>query len=289
MYKIVKREEYSPVTYMWEVEAPDVARSAQPGHFVMVKHGEYGERIPLTVADFDRDKGTITLVIQAIGKSTQMYQKLKEGDYIDNFVGPLGIESHLGKKEGKVVCIGGGLGVAPVFPQLRQLKEDGNHTISIIGFRSKELIFWKDKFEKYSDELLIATDDGSYGTKGFVTTVLEKVLAENDDIAEVVAIGPLVMMKACCDMTRPMGIKTMVSLNPIMVDGTGMCGCCRVTIDGKMKFACVDGPDFDGHATDFDELLKRHNRFAAFEKKSLDEWDGTCVCAEKEAAKGGSK
>ncbi|MCP4196836.1 MAG: sulfide/dihydroorotate dehydrogenase-like FAD/NAD-binding protein [Proteobacteria bacterium] len=289
MYKILKREEYSPTTYMWEVEAPDVAKSAQPGHFVMVKHSEQGERIPLTVADFDREKGTITLVIQAVGKSTQMYQKLKEGDYLDNFVGPLGIESHLGKKEGKVVCIGGGLGVAPVFPQLRKLKEEGNHTISIVGFRSKDLILWQDKFEKYSDELLIATDDGSYGTKGFVTTVLEKVLAENDDIAEVIAIGPLVMMKACCEMTRPKGIKTMVSLNPIMVDGTGMCGCCRVTIDGKMKFACVDGPDFDGHATDFDELLARHNRFARFEKESIDKWDGTCACGAREAAKGGSK
>jgi NAD(P)H-flavin reductase len=255
----------------------------------MVKHSDQGERIPLTVADFDREKGTITLVIQAIGKSTQMYQKLKEGDYLDNFVGPLGIESHLGKKDGKVVCIGGGLGVAPVFPQLRKLKEEGNHTISIIGFRSKELIFWQDKFEEYSDELLIATDDGTYGTKGFVTTVLEKVLAENDDIAEVIAIGPLVMMKACCEMTRPKGIKTMVSLNPIMVDGTGMCGCCRVTIDGKMKFACVDGPDFDGHAADFDELLNRHSRFAAFEKESLDKWDGTCACGSKETAKGGSK
>ncbi len=289
MYKILKREEYSPTTYMWEVEAPDVAKAAQPGHFVMVKHSERGERIPLTVADFDREKGTVTLVIQAIGKSTQMYQKLKEGDYIDNFVGPLGIESHLGKKEGKVVCIGGGLGVAPVFPQLRKLKEEGNHTISIVGFRSKDLIFWQDKFEKYSDELLIATDDGSYGTKGFVTTVLEKVLAENDDIAEVIAIGPLVMMKACCEMTRPKGIKTMVSLNPIMVDGTGMCGCCRVTIDGRMKFACVDGPDFDGHATDFDELLTRHNRFGTLEKESLDKWDGTCACGSRKTAKGGSK
>jgi len=261
---------------MWEIEAPDVARAAQPGHFVMVKHTEAGERIPLTVADFDRDKGTITLVIQAVGKSTRMFQELKEGDSIDSFAGPLGLASPLGKVDGKVVCIGGGLGVAPVYPQLRKLKEAGNYTISIIGFRNKDLIFWKDKFEEYSDELRIATDDGSFGTKGFVTTVLEQVIAENDDIAEVIAIGPLIMMKACCDVTRPHGIKTMVSLNPVMVDGTGMCGGCRVSVGGEMKFACVDGPDFDGHTTDFDELMKRHNRFAPYEKEALDSWEESC-------------
>ena len=276
VYRIAKREEYSPVTFMWEIEAPDVAQAVQPGHFVIVKHGAQGERIPLTVADFDREKGTVTLVIQAVGKSTKMFQLLKEGEYIENFVGPLGIASHLEKKEGKIVCVGGGLGVAPVFPQLRKLKELGNHTVSIVGFRNKELIFWKDKFEKYSDELLIATDDGSYGTKGFVTTVLEKVINENDDIAEVIAIGPLVMMKACVEMTRPKNIKTMVSLNPVMVDGTGMCGCCRVSVGGKMRFACVDGPDFDGHAVDFDELLKRQCRFETEEKECLNSWDGTC-------------
>jgi len=276
VYRIVRREEYSPVTFMWEIEAPDVAQAVQPGHFVIVKHGTQGERIPLTVADFDREKGTVTLVIQAVGKSTKMFQLLKEGEYIENFVGPLGIASHLEKKEGKIVCVGGGLGVAPVFPQLRKLMELGNHTVSIVGFRNKELIFWKDKFEKYSDELLIATDDGSYGTKGFVTTVLEKVINENDDIAEVIAIGPLVMMKACVEMTRPKNIKTMVSLNPVMVDGTGMCGCCRVSVGGKMRFACVDGPDFDGHAVDFDELLKRQCRFETEEKECLNSWDGTC-------------
>jgi len=289
VYKILKREEYSPFTYMWEIEAPDVARAAQPGHFVMVKHTEEGERIPLTVADFDREKGTITLVIQAVGKSTRMYQQLKEGDYIDSFAGPMGVESPLSKQEGKVVCVGGGLGVAPVFPQLRKLKEEGNHTISIIGFRNKDLIFWKDKFETYSDELLIATDDGSYGTKGFVTTVLEKVLAENDDIAEVIAIGPLVMMKACSELTRPLGIRTMVSLNPVMVDGTGMCGGCRVTVGGEMKFACVDGPDFDGHATDFDELMTRHNRFTPFEKESLERWEERCRIRDGACANGGAK
>ncbi len=288
MYRILKREEYSPVTFMWEVEAPDVARAAQPGHFVMVKHTEAGERIPLTVADFDREKGTITLVIQAVGKSTRMYQELKEGDYIDSFAGPLGIASPLGKVEGKVVCVGGGLGVAPVYPQLRKLKEAGNQTISIVGFRSKDLIFWKEKFADYSDEQLIATDDGSYGTKGFVTTVLEQVIAENDDIAEVIAIGPLVMMKACCEVTRPHGIKTMVSLNPVMVDGTGMCGGCRVTVGDEMKFACVDGPDFDGHATDFDELISRHSRFAAYEKEALDRFEEKCRLRGGSCANGGA-
>ncbi len=279
MYRIVKREEYSPVTFMWEIDAPDVARAAQPGHFVIVKHTDEGERIPLTVADFDREKGTVTLVIQAVGKSTRMYQKLKEGDSIDSFVGPLGIATHLEKQPGKVVCVGGGLGVAPVFPQLRRLKELGNHTISIIGFRNKDLIFWKEKFERYSDELLIATDDGSYGTKGFVTMVLKDVLEKHADVSEVVAIGPLVMMKACVDLTKPRGIKTMVSLNPVMVDGTGMCGCCRVTVGGKMKFACVHGPDFNGLEVDFDELLRRQNRFAPFEQESLKRWENACRCS----------
>jgi len=278
VYRIVKREEYSPVTFMWEIEAPDVAQAVEPGHFVIVKHTDEGERIPLTVADFDRKRGTVTLVIQAVGKSTRMFQKLKQGESIDSFVGPLGIASHLEKKEGKIVCVGGGLGVAPVFPQLRKLKELGNHTISIVGFRTKELIFWKEKFEKYSDVLHIATDDGSYGTKGFVTTVLKDVLEKNADVSEVIAIGPLVMMKACVDMTKPRGIKTMVSLNPIMVDGTGMCGCCRVTIGGKMKFACVHGPDFNGLEVDFDELLKRHSRFLPFEQESLKRWESSCQC-----------
>ena len=268
MYRIVKREQFGPVTFLWEVEAPDVARSCQPGHFVMVRMDETGERIPLTVADFDREKGTVTIVVQAVGKTTFQMMALPEGSMILDFIGPLGMASHL-ERQNKAVLVGGGLGVAPVFPQLRRHKELGSYTISIIGFRNKDLMFWADQFGKYSDEFRVATDDGSFGTKGFVTVVLDQVLKENKDISEVIAIGPLPMMKACAELTRPYGIRTMVSLNSIMVDGTGMCGSCRVTIGGKVKFACVDGPDFDGHLVNFDELMLRQKRFEHEEKECL--------------------
>lgn len=275
MFRIARKQEFSPVTYLWEIEAPDVAKVVQPGHFVIVKHGEQGERIPLTVADFDRDKGTVTLVIQAVGKTTKALKLLKEGDHIDAFVGPLGIPSHI-EKRSKVVCVGGGLGVAPVFPQLRRYKELGAYTISILGFRSKDLIFWDDKFRGCSDELHLATDDGSAGTKGLVTDVLRPLLEKHRDVEEVVAIGPVVMMKACVAVTRPLGIRTLVSLNPIMVDGTGMCGGCRVTVDGKMKFACVDGPDFDGFQVDFDEMIARNRRYMEEEKMALGRFHEDC-------------
>jgi homotetrameric NADPH-dependent glutamate synthase len=268
MYKIVKREQFGPNTFLWDVEAPDVARSCQPGHFLMVRIDETGERIPLTVADFDRDAGTVTIVVQAVGKTTYQMLDMAQGESVLDFIGPLGVESHLEKKK-KVVLVGGGLGVAPVFPQLRRHKEVGSYTISIIGFRNKDLMFWDEKFRAFSDEFLVATDDGSFGTKGFVTAVLDDVLKKNDDIEEVIAIGPLPMMKACAEMTRPYGVRTMVSLNSIMVDGTGMCGSCRVTVDGKMRFACVDGPDFDGHKVSFDELMLRQKRFEAEEHNCL--------------------
>ena len=260
MYKIIKREQFGPVTFLWEVVAPEVAKACQPGHFVMVRIDETGERIPLTVADFDRGKGTVTVVVQAVGKTTYQMMALPEGSSIIDFIGPLGVASHL-EKRNKAVLVGGGLGVAPVFPQLRMHKELGSYTISIIGFRNKELMFWADRFAKYSNEFRVATDDGSYGTKGFVTVVLDQVLKEHTDIGEVIAIGPLPMMKACAALTRPYGVRTMVSLNSIMVDGTGMCGSCRVTVGDKMKFACVDGPDFDGHRVNFDELMLRQKRF----------------------------
>ncbi len=271
MFQILKREQFSPVTYLWELEAPEVAKAAQPGHFVIVRHGNSGERIPLTIADFDRDKGTITLVIQAVGKTTFMLMELEEGDALDDLVGPLGHAREFGDKK-KVVCVGGGLGVAPVFPQLRHYKQLGAHTTSIIGFRSQDLMFWKDRFDEFSDETLITTDDGSFGRKGFVTDALRDVLDQNPDVDEVLAIGPVVMMKACADVTREREIPTVVSLNPVMVDGTGMCGGCRVTINGKMKFACVDGPEFDGHAVDFEEMMLRSDRFAREEAKSMDSW-----------------
>ncbi len=268
MYQIVKRQQFGPVTFLWEVVAPEVAKSCQPGHFIMLRIDETGERIPLTVADFDRDKGTVTIVVQAVGKTTFQMMALPEGSSVLDFIGPLGMASHLEKKN-KAVLVGGGLGVAPVFPQLRRHKELGSHTISVIGFRNKDLMFWADKFSKYSDEFRVATDDGSFGTKGFVTVVLDQVMKDHKDIDEVIAIGPLPMMKACAELTRPYGIRTMVSLNSIMVDGTGMCGSCRVTIGNKMKFACVDGPDFDGHLVNFDELMLRQKRFECEEKGCL--------------------
>jgi len=275
-YRIVKKENYSPVTYMWEVEAPDVARMALPGHFVMVRMDERGERIPLTVADYDRRRGTVTVVIQAVGKSTREMMRLDEGDSILDFIGPLGEASHI-RQRSKVVLVGGGLGVAPVYPQLRAFKELGSTTLSIIGFRTKSLVFWEEKFRAFSDELHIATDDGSYGHKGFVSQVLQVLLdGQHRDAEEIVAIGPLPMMKACCDVTRPFGIRTMVSLNSIMVDGTGMCGSCRVTVGGKLKFACVDGPDFDGHLVDFDELMRRQRRFLREEQESLHCYEEEC-------------
>ncbi len=274
-YRIVRKEVYSPVTYLWEVEAPDVARAAQPGHFLMVRINEEGERIPLTVADFDRQRGTVTVVIQAVGKSTREMMALAEGDSILDFIGPLGEASHI-QKRSKVILVGGGLGVAPVYPQLRAYKELGSTTLSIIGFRTKALVFWEEKFLAQSDELHIATDDGSYGHKGFVSQVLQMLLERHRDTEEVLAIGPLPMMRVCCDVSHPFGVRTMVSLNSIMVDGTGMCGSCRVTVGGKLKFACVDGPDFDGHQVDFDELMRRQRRFQREEQESLQQYEEEC-------------
>ncbi len=275
MYKIVRREVFSPVTFLWDVAAPDVAAASRPGQFVMVRLHEGGERIPLTIADFDRTRGTVTLVVQVVGKSTEEMMNLKEGDSFTDLCGPLGIPSHIEKRK-KIVLVGGGLGVAPVFPILRAHKELGNHTISIIGFRNKEMLFWEDKFRQFSDELIVTTDDGSYGRKGLVTEPLRELLEKDKSIEEVVAIGPVVMMKACADTTRPFGVKTIVSLNTIMVDGMGMCGGCRVTVSKKDKFACVDGPDFDAHEVDFDELLKRQKRYVKEEKEALERFHHQC-------------
>jgi homotetrameric NADPH-dependent glutamate synthase len=275
MYKIVRREAFSDVTFLWEVEAPDVAQAAQPGHFVMVRLHEGAERVPLTVADFDRKKGTITMVVQALGKTTrEMMETYRQGDTFSDFVGPLGLPQHV-DKVGHVVLVGGGLGVAPVYPQLRAFKEAGNRTTGIIGFRSKGLVFWEDKFSKYCDQIIVCTDDGSYGKPGFVTAALKEVL-EKDKPDLIVAIGPLPMMNACVETTRPFGVKTMVSLNAIMVDGTGMCGSCRVTVDGQVKFACVEGPDFDGHQVDFKELIARQRRFKKEESVASEDYAHVC-------------
>jgi glutamate synthase (NADPH) small chain len=275
MYTITRREAFSDTTFLWDVMAPDVARAAKPGHFVMLRLHEGSERIPLTVADYDPDAGTVTLVIQALGRTTQdMRDHYKAGDSFSDFVGPLGLPQHV-SKAGHVVLVGGGLGVAPVFPQLRAFKEAGNRTTGIIGFRSKDLVFWEEKFGQHCDELVVCTDDGSYGKPGFVTAALQEVL-ERDKPDLVIAIGPLPMMNACVETTRPFGVKTMVSLNAIMVDGTGMCGSCRVTVGDEIKFACVDGPDFDGHQVDFRELMLRQKRFKGEESTANSDYAHVC-------------
>jgi glutamate synthase (NADPH) small chain len=272
VFLITRRKQFGPTTFLWDVKAPDVARAARPGHFVMARIDERGERIPLTVADFNARQGTVTVVIQAVGKTTIEMMSLAEGDMLLDFIGPLGLPSHIRKLDGTVVLVGGGLGVAPIYPQLRAYKQMGNRTVSIVGFRNRDLVFWEDLFREFSDELIVTTDDGSYGRKGFVTHALAEVLENEKNIREVVAIGPIPMMKACSETTRPFAIPTIVSLNSIMVDGTGMCGSCRVTVGGDMKFACVDGADFDGHLVNFDELSLRQKRFVREEKAALDRY-----------------
>lgn len=275
-FEIVAREDYSDVTYMLEVRHPMMARAAQPGQFVIVMSHAKGERIPLTIADFDSEKGTITLVIQAVGKTTlEMQQTCQVGTCLHGLAGPMGIPSHVSAAK-KVVCVGGGLGVAPVYPQARAFKQNGAYVIGVLGFRNKDLVFWKDKFSAICDELIICTDDGSEGIKGFVTDGIRQAMAKHDDVDEIVAIGPPIMMKASSDATREAGIPTMVSLNPIMVDGTGMCGGCRVKVGEEVKFACVDGPDFDGHKVDFDDLMIRLRRYKQEEQAATKRWSETC-------------
>jgi NAD(P)H-flavin reductase len=275
-FKILAREDFSDATYSLVIHHPLMAKAARPGQFVIVMSHESGERIPLTIADFDRVTGTVTLVVQAVGKSTKEMQQLcRVGTALYGLVGPMGVPSSLAGKK-KVVCVGGGLGVAPIFPQARGFKENGAYVIGILGFRTQKLFFWVDKFRACCDELILCTDDGSAGIKGFVSDGIKLAIAGHRDIDEVVAIGPPIMMKACTDTTRPHAIKTVVSLNPIMVDGTGMCGGCRVKIGNEIKFACVDGPDFDGHKVDFNDLMMRLRRYAEEEKAALDRWSASC-------------
>jgi ferredoxin--NADP+ reductase len=237
-----------------------VAKKAQAGQFVILRIDEKGERIPLTIADYDREKGTITIIFMEVGKTTKQLGKLNVGDSIENFAGPLGIASEV-KNYGTVVCVGGGVGIAPLYPIVRALKEAGNYVISILGAKNKALLLLEEEIESFSDELYITTDDGSKGHKGFVSDVLQKQIDSKEKIDMVMAIGPVIMMKVVADLTKKYQIKTLVSLNPIMVDGTGMCGGCRVSVEGKTKFACVDGPEFDGHEVDFNNLMLRNRRF----------------------------
>jgi len=275
-FEIVARQDFSDTTYLLEFRHPMMARAAKAGQFVIVMSHAEGERIPLTIADFDRARGTVTLVIQAVGKTTkEMQQTCRVGGHLHAVVGPMGIPSHVGDAK-KVICVGGGLGVAPIFPQARAFKESGAYVIGVLGFRNKALMFWDDKFSKVCDELIVCSDDGSVGIKGLVTAGIAQALEKHSDVDEVIAIGPPVMMKGCAEATRAKKIKTTVSLNPVMVDGTGMCGGCRVKVGGKVLFACVDGPDFDGHAVDFDDLMQRLRRYVPSEKEALERWQDSC-------------
>ena len=278
-FEVVAREDFSEATYLLEVRHPMMARAARPGQFAIVMSHENGERIPLTLADFDAAKGTVTFVIQAVGKTTLgMQREARPGSRLFAVVGPMGIPSHLGAAK-KVVCVGGGLGVAPIYPQARACKQSGAYVIGVVGFRNKALAFWEDKFRAVCDELIVCTDDGSAGVKGSVTAGIAQALAAHGDIDEVIAIGPPVMMKASAEATRERGIRTMVSLNPVMVDGTGMCGGCRVKVGDGVKFACVDGPDFDGHLVDFDDLMARLARYRAEERTALERFNESCRLA----------
>lgn len=284
MFKIVRKEVLNPSVKLMEIEAPFVARKAEPGQFIIFRINEEGERIPLTIADYDRKKGTVTIIFQEVGKSTKMLGQMNEGDTILDFVGPLGVASHLeGYK--KVAVIGGGLGTAIAYPQAKKLHSLGAEVDSIIGFRNKDLIILEKEMKEASTRLFAATDDGSNGNKGFVTDILKKLIEEGNKYDLVIAIGPLIMMKMVSLLTKQYGIKTLVSMNPVMVDGTGMCGGCRVTVGGKTKFACVDGPDFDGHEVDFDEAMRRQLMYKKEEKKSEEEH--TCRMETQEQIAGG--
>ncbi|WP_027628775.1 sulfide/dihydroorotate dehydrogenase-like FAD/NAD-binding protein [Ruminiclostridium cellobioparum] len=269
MYKIVRKEILNPSVVLMDIEAPYIARKAEPGQFIIFRIDEAGERIPLTIADYDREKGTVTIIFQIVGKSTRALAEMSEGEALLDFVGPLGVASHLeGYK--KVAVIGGGLGAAIAYPQAKKLHALGAEVHAITGFRNKDLIILEKEMEFVSDKLVVATDDGSNGNKGFVTNVLKQLIEEGNKYDLVIAIGPLVMMKAVSNLTREYGIKTLVSMNPIMIDGTGMCGGCRLTVGGKTKFACVDGPDFDGHEVDFDEAMRRQGMYKKQEGKSTE-------------------
>ncbi len=271
MFKILKKEALSDLVTLFEIEAKDIAKKAKAGNFFVLKIHEQGERIPLTIADFDREKGTLTSVFQKVGKTTHHLGSLKEGDFISDVIGPLGRHSPI-ENFGKVICVGGGVGIAPVYPIARALKEAGNKVISIIGARTKDLIFWEEKMRNVSDNLIVTTDDGSYGRKAVVTVPIEEILKEDKDIKLVIAIGPAIMMKFVCITTQKYNVKTIVSLNSIMVDATGMCGACRVEVGGETKFACVDGPEFDGHKVNFNLLMARQRMYPEEEKLAMDRY-----------------
>jgi len=271
VYKILEKVVLSEVNKLLVIDAPDVARKAQAGQFIIVRIDEEGERIPLTIADYDREEGTVTLVFQEVGKSTMKLGTLEAGDCVANLVGPLGHASEI-EDFSTVVCIGGGVGIAPIYPIARALKEAGNTVLGIIGARTQELLFWEDKMRGVCDDLIVCTDDGSYGRKALVTMPLQEILESRDDVTHVWAIGPAIMMKFCARTTEPFHTPTIVSLNSIMVDGTGMCGACRVQVGSQTCFACVDGPKFDGHQVNWDLLLARQAAYLEQEREAVERW-----------------
>ena len=278
MNKILEKKCLNPTVTLMRVEAPLVARKAEPGQFIILRVSEDGERIPLTVADYDREKGTVTIIFQVVGATTEKLNHLNEGDYIHDFVGPLGRATHT---EGlhKVAVVGGGVGCAIAYPVTKKLHEEGCEVHAIVGFRNKDLVILEDEFKKSSSRLVRMSDDGSWGEKGLVTDALKKLIESGEQYDEVITIGPLIMMKFVCKLTEQYGIKTVASMNPIMIDGTGMCGGCRLTVGGKTCFACVDGPDFDGFEVDFDEAMERGSMYRDFERHAYEE---TCNLFQKE-------
>ncbi len=270
MYRIVRKKIINEFVTKMEIEAPLVAKKAEPGQFIILRVNDEGERIPLTIADYNREEGTITIIFQVVGATTEKLNELKENEYILDFVGPLGNPTELDGIK-KTAVIGGGVGCAIAYPIAKKLHENGTEVHSIIGFRNKDLVILEDEFKSSSDMMKIMTDDGSYGEKGLVTKALEELITHGNEYDTVFAIGPLVMMKFVCELTKKYNIKTIVSMNPIMIDGTGMCGGCRLTVNGQTKFACVDGPDFDGHLIDFDEAIERSSMYKDFEKHKRDE------------------
>ncbi len=270
MYKILKKEILNPTVIKMDIYAPLMAKKAEPGQFIILRVDEDGERIPLTVADFDRDKGTVTIIFQVVGATTVKLSQKDEGEFIEDFVGPLGTPTHTDGLK-KVAIVGGGVGCAIAYPIAKKLYNEGTIVHSVVGFRNADLVILKDEFEKVSTNLVLMTDDGSCGEKGLVTDALKKLIEAGNTYDEVIVIGPLVMMKFVCMLTKEYNIKTTVSMNPIMIDGTGMCGGCRLTVGGTTKFACVDGPDFDGHLVDFDEAISRSSMYRDFERKAHDD------------------
>lgn len=267
MYRIVRKKSLNPTVTLMEIEAPLIAAKAQPGQFIILRVSEDGERIPLTVADYDRVNGTVTIIFQIVGATTELLNHKNEGECVADFVGPLGLATHTeGYK--KVAVIGGGVGCAIAYPVTKKLHENGCEVHAVVGFRSKDLVILESEFEAASTKLIRVSDDGTWGRKGLVTDALQKLIDEGNKYDMVIAIGPLIMMKFVCRLTEKYGVKTIVSMNSIMIDGTGMCGCCRLTVGGKTKFACVDGPDFDGHQVDFDEAMARSRAYFTQEHKA---------------------